>query len=294
VKLLSDRRGAAYVEFLLAFIPFFIFALGMVQMALMYACDLVVQHSASRAVRAAAVVLDDDPNAYDGQERMSVDTDRPASTEGSLGELSRIFGGSGMSSSTNATGGARMAAIRTAASAPLLAISPSLDQMIPDESVRNAIGDPESRASSALVYNDAAMAVSFPARPGASEYVRSFGDSDQVTARVTYLFHCAVPLVNRLMCESYPTLRLGPSAAIAEEIVRDLGAGRITFDEATERLRRVEQARARSARDQEAIAELGGAGTEELLHFTGGARYRVMRGEATMPIQRAHYRYPGE
>ncbi len=66
-KLLRDRRGAVYVEFLVAFLPLFIFFECLVQLSGMFTAKLVVQHAAVTATRAAVVVLHDDP-AYYGNE----------------------------------------------------------------------------------------------------------------------------------------------------------------------------------------------------------------------------------
>jgi hypothetical protein len=297
-RLVSDARGAAYVEFLLAFIPLFILFLGMTQMSLMYAGDLVVQHAASRAARAAVVVLDDDPEYYGGQERLSISGPGVASTEDAIGAILRVFGGGGGggSSGMSATGGERMAAIRTAASVPMMAISPSMDQLVGDESVRMAIGNPEGRAASSLLYNEAAMAVTFPDAPGGTSYRTEFDEGQQITARVTYLFHCGVPLANRLMCETYPNLRLGPGAAIAQQILDGLADGTMTFDEAMERLQRVNESQRRQQRDQPGINELEAAGADDLMYLTWatGSRFKVLRGEATMPLQYARYYYPSE
>jgi hypothetical protein len=291
-----DERGAAYVEFLLAFIPLFVMFLGMVQMALMYAGDLVVQHAATTASRAAAVVLDDDPARYDGAARMRVDAPASSGSGEGLGGLGRIFGGEGGggSASEPAPGGPRVDAIRRAASIPLVAISPSMDQLVDADSVRTAIGSPEGRGATGLfMYNDAAMAVTFPSAPGASSYRDGFEPGDQALTRVTYLFHCAVPLVSRMMCETYGSLRLGPAAALVEGIVRDLSDGTITLEQATERLRRADESRRRHERDEPAIDELDAAGASDMLYLTWatGARFKVMRGEASMPVQYARYEY---
>jgi hypothetical protein len=298
IKLVHDQKGAAYVEFLLAFIPLFIMFLGMVQMALMYAGDLVVQHAASRACRAAVVVLPDDPQYYDGQERYSVAETGMASTEDGLSAILAIFGGGsgGGGGGVGATGGPRMGAIRTAASVPMMAISPSMDQLMDSDSVRTALGTPEGRAASSLLYNNAALAVTFPEAPGGDSYRTTFDEGDQVTTRVTYLFHCGVPLANRLMCESYPTLRLGPAAEMVEEIVADLGSGSLSYDEAMERLRQIDETRERHERDEAGIEELEGAGLDDLMYLTWatGARFKVLRGESTMPLQYARYFYPSE
>ncbi len=300
IRLLEDRRGAAYVEFLLAFIPLFIMFLGMVQMALMYAGDLVVQHSATTAARAAAVVIDDDPRYYGGAERMTVSSPGVTSTEDALGALLSIFGGGGGGGGSGigvSPGGPRMDAIRRAASIPLMAISPSMDQLIDSDSVKTAIGSPEGRAATGLaIYNDSAMAVTFPERPGATDYRTDFGAGDQLVTRVTYLFHCGVPVVNRMMCESYPSLRLGPAAAIIEGIVSDLGDGTLSFSEAMDRLARADESRRRHDRDNDAIQELEAASTDDLMYLTWatGARFKVIRAEASMPLQYARYNYQGD
>ena len=163
--------------------------------------------------------------------------------------------------------------------------------------VRTAIGDPETRAATgALMYNGSAMGVTFPVAPGANEYRTDFDHGDQVTTRFTYLFHCGVPLANRMMCETYPTLRLGPAAAAIEGIVRDMGDGSLSFDEAMERLRRAGVARRRHEEARPAIEELESASGDSLLYLTWatGSRFKVLRGESTMPVQSARYCYPDD
>jgi Flp pilus assembly protein TadG len=56
-KLACDRRGAAYVEFLIAFPPIFLMFLGLWQLGIMFVASLVVQHAAVCAARAAAVAI---------------------------------------------------------------------------------------------------------------------------------------------------------------------------------------------------------------------------------------------
>lgn len=288
--------GAAYVEFLIAFIPLFIMFLGMVQMSLMYAGDLVVQHAASRAARAAVVVLDDDPARYDGAERRTVSSSGFSSSEEGLSAILSIFGAGagGGGGGPGASGGPRLSAIRTAASLPLASISPSMDQLVDSDSVMTAIGSPETRAATGVfIYNDSAMGVTFPVSPGANSYRETFEHGQQVTTRVTYLFHCGVPLASRLMCDTYPTIRLGPAAALIEDIIRDAGSGSLSWDDARERLRTIDESRRRHERDEDAIGELETAGASDLMYLTWatGSRFKVMRGEATMPLQSAHYEY---
>lgn len=66
MKLTRDHRGAVYVEFLIAFLPLFIFFECLIQLAGIYSAKLIVQHAASCAARAAVVVLHDDPSEYGG------------------------------------------------------------------------------------------------------------------------------------------------------------------------------------------------------------------------------------
>lgn len=63
--LVRDRRGAVYVEFLIAFMPVFCMFLGLVQLADLHQANLIVNHAAIMAARSAAVVLPDDPQFYD-------------------------------------------------------------------------------------------------------------------------------------------------------------------------------------------------------------------------------------
>jgi hypothetical protein len=61
-----SRAGAVYVEFLIAFLPVFFFFLSLVQLIFLQTASLITHHAATKAVRAAAVVLPDDPSYYNG------------------------------------------------------------------------------------------------------------------------------------------------------------------------------------------------------------------------------------
>lgn len=58
------RAGAVYVEFLIAFLPVFFFFLSLVQLIFLQTASLITHHAAAKAVRAAVVVLPDDPKYY--------------------------------------------------------------------------------------------------------------------------------------------------------------------------------------------------------------------------------------
>jgi hypothetical protein len=61
-----SRAGAVYVEFLIAFLPVFFFFLSLVQLIFLQTASVITHHAAAKAVRAAAVVLPDDPQYYGG------------------------------------------------------------------------------------------------------------------------------------------------------------------------------------------------------------------------------------
>jgi hypothetical protein len=63
MKLSRDTRGALFVEHLIAFLPVLYFFLCTWQLIELFTTDLIVRRAANAAVRAAVVVLPDDPNA---------------------------------------------------------------------------------------------------------------------------------------------------------------------------------------------------------------------------------------
>lgn len=63
-SLRRDTRGAVYVEFLIAFMPVFVFFLCLLQLALLFSAKLLVEHSSVAGVRAAAVVFADERGPY--------------------------------------------------------------------------------------------------------------------------------------------------------------------------------------------------------------------------------------
>jgi Flp pilus assembly protein TadG len=60
-SLRKDTRGAVYVEFLVAFLPFLVFFLCLWQVSILYYAKLIVDHAAFAAARAAAVVVAECP-----------------------------------------------------------------------------------------------------------------------------------------------------------------------------------------------------------------------------------------
>jgi hypothetical protein len=64
MRLLRDNAGALFVEHLIAFLPVMYFFLATWQLIELFVADLIVRRAANAAVRAAVVVLPDDPNAF--------------------------------------------------------------------------------------------------------------------------------------------------------------------------------------------------------------------------------------
>ncbi|MBX3220294.1 MAG: hypothetical protein KF795_07215 [Labilithrix sp.] len=73
----SDASGAVYVEFLIAFMPVFVFFLCLLQLSLLFSSKLLVEHSAVQGTRAAAVVFGDEPQPYGGRGDDAVNTLSP-------------------------------------------------------------------------------------------------------------------------------------------------------------------------------------------------------------------------
>lgn len=65
-RLSKDRRGAVYVELIIAFLPVFLFFSYLVQFGLLCAASVVTKHAAWMAARAAMVIIPDNPIYYGG------------------------------------------------------------------------------------------------------------------------------------------------------------------------------------------------------------------------------------
>lgn len=303
-------RGAVYVEYLISFVPVFIMFLGVIQLSLMYAARVEVQHAANTAARAAIVVLDEDPQYYGGAPRLTLVNGAGGGGFGMPGGggdkvtqlLSRlgISGGSipGWSSAGSAMPGmanARYSDIRAAASIPLLAVSPSLEELVGERSIYQSIGgDQDDRAmAGATLYNRFAVAVTFPDRPGSNNFKTSFDERDRtVTTRVTYMFHCSIPFVSRFMCSDFGVLTgSGLSSMAASRALGSIAGGSNTRSIAARLTGEMGRGGANGAVELMLGADAPWLGFSTL---GSGARFRIMRAEATLPLQVAPYQYPSE
>lgn len=71
-----QAHGAAFVEFLISFLPVYVFFLCLVQLALLFMVRLCTEHAAVNAARAAAVVIGDDPRRYAGEPKHRITSGR--------------------------------------------------------------------------------------------------------------------------------------------------------------------------------------------------------------------------
>ncbi len=312
--LAADTGGAVYVEFILSFIPLLFMFLGILQMGMLYAASLVVQHAAVTATRAAAVVLDDDPDRYDNQDRRTVEGSESggAPEEGAMGGLFGGGGGGGGIGGGSSSGSARFSAIRYAAMIPLMTVTPPPEAFFPmgrRASLATDIGfnAPETRAAMALWYSRGMMNITFPREVRGESFRADWprpddnGNSDQVTARVTFLYMCGVPIVNRIMCEDGLSLMAGSGApGMAESLAIYGRDGTIDMNELqalNDQRRRSEGHFDRWDDEMGEIDDGPGFSTAVAIYgvtfatMGGGARFRPLQAEATLPVQAANYCY---
>jgi hypothetical protein len=307
-RLAKDERGAVYVEFLLVFLPVFLIFLGLVQASLLYTANIVVRHAANTAARAAMVVLDDDPAEYDDEARndMTGEGGGEGSSSGGSNPLGGFLEMTGEGSTTSGDedngelGGKRVAAIRGAAQVALLSLSPPLDNVVSPQNVKavsQAIGadaSSASRLSGAALYNQMAVAVTFPQRRGDNDnYRTTVGMRDAVTVRVSYLFSCAVPIVNRLICDSMVAIMTGVPLEALRDFQETVSNEDSTFAQIQSAQHMLETRQTRLDDGKPGYEELEEAAMPSLRYYTLlGGRYYVLRGEAVMPNHGAPYAYP--
>jgi hypothetical protein len=276
VTLARAQGGVVYVEFLFSFIPVFVLFLGIVQLALLSAARLVVQHAAVAGVRAAVVVLDDEPRFYEGTSRGDIADRKQARNDGYEQALAGRLGiaDETATSTAPAIGGPRMAAIRRAVHAPLTAIvpEPSLfaQLLLPfaSTSLSEVLGStPVTRLLFGLtLYLPGTTAVTFPVAPNAPELVESsVPKHGSVTVRVTHIVPCLVPVVSALICE-----RLG-----------------------WDPLHRTLWGRQSEPRALHELSLAPNAGLQVVFALSA-APVVVLQAEATMPAQAAEYPYASE
>ena len=308
-----NQRGAVYLEFLIAFVPFFLLFMCTIQLAMLSTARLAVKHAAYRAVRAAITVIDDDPVFHNCKPRgvLSLgEADSNREQEDKRSELNQLIGNLGdtlTDEQKTRKGGPRVQIIRDAAYFPLAAMAPDpsyLLRMLPG--IGWAVGDNLGKdslhgaaigkapwlrfASGYYIYSKIATAITFPAQPGGEPRRGeiAYAADEPVTVRVRYLYPCAVPIARNVMCESMlertgiptdieelPSLSSGWGAL--RSFVNDFDAQLAAFNELYRELQMAEWAHM------------------QLPFFTNSsARFAVLAAEATLPNQGAPYKYWSE
>jgi len=209
-KYISNATGTVYVEFIIVIIPLIILIFGLIQLGLVYAANLMVNHAAARSARAAIVIFpEENEDEYEGV---------PINQVGS--------GEEGLETYEAATKNGRLDQIRNAARFTLAPISPAIESYT-SSSISSAIGD--HSISSALLgllgWTKFGVAVTFP--NGNGSYLSTFSARGPITTRVTYLYKCSIPIVNSIMCDTFhqidKTAKEELSTVDAENLLTSLG-----------------------------------------------------------------------
>jgi F0F1-type ATP synthase membrane subunit b/b' len=332
----------ALMPVLLAFLGFtqFCFA-GIAKLAVRHAAALVTR-AAVVVIEESEDVPGAPKDIYGGFQAGGLEVARPPGTQSGGGanvqksqtQVSTVTGSGSANKSTSQNmqdllgstdrTTSRIKQIRTAAYVPLLAISPSLVQdgvavfndisngeLFQKTKVKDAIGTAGlERIGGALLYNMGAVAVTFPKEPGSKELTDGhFGkDADHlhelITARVTYLFRCQVPLASLLMCSSGWSLLMGDAwfdPLAMRQVVRMVGDPPKRAEDLPKWADQWKQEKTIHDRQQRRVDAFKGHAADfqevewpfmlDVLLALPGTRYMVLSAEAQLPLQAAKY-YP--
>jgi Flp pilus assembly protein TadG len=194
-------RGAMYVEFLIAFMPLFLLFLAICQFSLLGVARIVVSHAAVSAVRAAVVVLEDDPSFYRNVCR------------GILSDSGGIQKGQ------------RMKPIRSAATEPLKILAPGAQALTAQANDISSALTPMTltQSNSSDVYADLLTQVTLHDTLTNARYAAEPIPPDAtVTARVVHYYQCEIPLVRRLACKPLSAPSSPPDSSTRESLVQAL------------------------------------------------------------------------
>ncbi|MET0412669.1 MAG: hypothetical protein ABW217_15300, partial [Polyangiaceae bacterium] len=277
--------------------------LGLIQLSSILCARLVVQHAASRAARAAVVVLDDDPERYGGAARGSLVYDAapeaavPAADGAALARLLQVAPAPNVAGARG-RGSARLSAIRWAAYMPLAVLAPSTSLLarrfgLAGSELGSDLGSGVRFVLGLLLYNRAAAIVTLRDAPGSGRVTTSAPSNGDVTVHVTYLYYCSMPFADRFLCDSLSGLpELLSAGSLAGDVAAqleagDFGAASEAMDPALRAAHRLGGAgELRSLADELRYAELPALLVPLAL---SGARFRVLHAEATLPNQGACY-----
>ena len=208
------QAGAAATEMLIVLVPMLLVVLGIMQLAQLATAGLLVRYAAFAAARSAMVVLPEgDPLP---ENRPDEDPPPPDGTPGWVGGVAGVSdvgrAGEGWARS------ARYAAIARAAPYVTTAVSPPLGGAFGEVSVAAALdGEPLvpdvggpigllGKVATKAAYAVAATATVIVDPRDPDRYLMSVPSRGEFGVRVTYLFACRMPLVNRVMCRKFADL----------------------------------------------------------------------------------------
>jgi hypothetical protein len=234
VTRLRAQGGTASVEFLIAFVPFFVLFLGGVQLALLASARIVVEHAAVSAARAAVLAIDDDPYFHrrEGTRRKLLSEDAQGGKLALPGGLSQHLDASASTGDGGeGRGCSRLSQVRRAAYLPLSVLAPLtgiagsglLPVALAPDHLEGTLSGPWARVLFGFfVYGRMATALTFPVSPGSDDLrdlgqsAQPFADDDVVTARVSYLYSCEVPLARALVCDALLELQANSELEVFE------------------------------------------------------------------------------
>lgn len=200
-----DERGVVYVEFLMSFFPVFLIFLSVCQLSLLTSASIVVGQAANQGARSAIVIVEDAPEHFDDAPRGSLSAGK-ANPEEAIESLLTALGNDDATDAPSPPEGpqhgARMTPIRTAAYAPLLALSPHDRAWVEGGSLRDGVrsGFIENLGF-ALRYTRAATSISVHDYPESDWLAQEPLHQDaNLTLRVTYLFQCSIPIIRSILC----------------------------------------------------------------------------------------------
>lgn len=301
----SRTRGAAYLEALLVLGPLLTLILGITQLVLLQAASLVVQHAATRSVRSAVVVLEDDPKYFRGAPRGSVDyrgAERRQGVSGPSEVLAKAraaqqqLGDRGLgplgSGQAGAEATSRLGLIRQAAKVPLATLTPPLTALAGAtpglSSLARELEESGGLAARFLAgltaITGSLTAITLREGPGSEQVIASLQPDALVTVHVGYVYRCNVPIARRLLCRAGRRWLTGWDTAVARvgQALESAGPARLgrlrSHESLSEKDRRFEQ----TARYVESPSILK-------LMLASGGHYQLLEAEASLPNQGARY-----
>jgi len=193
---------------------------------------------------------------------------------------------------------------------PLITISPAPGAVLGGERLSTAIGsEPEARVVTALLYTRFMTSITFPSAPHGGDLLTRWGRPDangqagSISARVTYLYMCPVPIANRLLCEDGVSLLAGNSSlALVDSFTRMMRDGTLTMAE-VDSLSREQAIHDRHFSEWQPMMDEMEAGdgpgfaaaaaiTAATMATNGSpGRFRPLQAEATLPVHAANYCY---